>query len=715
MPVHHYAPLALAVTTAIAQAHAVPAEAVRVELDPIVVDAQGLQSFSHQSGGKLRDVVDVGMLGKEDAFSIPLSVINFDRQVIADQEPRTVVDMVSKKDASVMAFGGESNTLQGVYVRGLQLDARQFSLNGLSGIYSNYSSPTVAADSVQLIKGASTATVGMDAEGSAGAAINITTKRAGDEPLNEISTAWFSNNRIQPGFDVGRRFGDQQQWGVRVNGKYREGDTARRHYDEQNQEVAIGLDYRGEKLTLGLDVLHNERETHGGRARVQDMQQLKFQMPDAPDGKINLSPGWSGQTTKDQTVAFTFDYDTQNHLKISGGIGHMESRYYGSFGQARMSDANGDYRFQSLRGMDYHTRTTSANVKLRGDFKTGAVTHDWSASADYVKRQRDFDQGDTLTIDNLNIYNPQFGAPQPFGNLKQSTDNAFTAPSLAVADTMHLFDDRLRVTLGARLQYVQQENRNSGDKSTTHALSPVVGVAWMPQNDLTLYGNYMRDLEPGASVDSDYANGGTILRPAKTEQYEVGVRKDWADGLLTTTAALYQIRRPGTGVDEHNYFGYNGEERNSGLELNAYANLMEQTLRPMVSFSFSRAELNNYTLANGKRVDGKQQVTSPRFIAKAGVEWDTPFATGLTLNAHLQHYGKSYQNAENTYTLPGYTTVDLGAKYQSKVAGKDFILRGAVENVFNENYWQIQRGRYDRSFAVVGLPRTFWLKATLKL
>ena len=142
---------------------------------------------------------------------------------------------------------------------------------------------------------------------------------------------------------------------------------------------------------------------------------------------------------------------------------------------------------------------------------------------------------------------------------------------------------------------------------------------------------------------------------------------------------------------------------------------MDQTLRPMASFSFSRAELQDYTLYDGGKVSGKQQVTSPRFIAKAGVEWDTPYLQGLTLNAHLQHYGKSYQNAENTYTLPSYTTVDLGAKYQTKVAGKDLILRGAVENVFNENYWQIQRGRYDRSFAVVGLPRTFWFKATLKL
>ena len=111
-------------------------------------------------------------------------------------------------------------------------------------------------------------------------------------------------------------------------------------------------------------------------------------------------------------------------------------------------------------------------------------------------------------------------------------------------------------------------------------------------------------------------------------------------------------------------------------------------------------------------IDGNQQVTSPRVIAKAGVEWDTPFVRGLTLNAAAQYYGKSFQNAENTFRLPAYTTVDIGAKYALKLPkNQQVTLRGAVENVFNKNYWQIQRGRYDRSFAVVGMPRTVWLKA----
>ena len=102
-------------------------------------------------------------------------------------------------------------------------------------------------------------------------------------------------------------------------------------------------------------------------------------------------------------------------------------------------------------------------------------------------------------------------------------------------------------------------------------------------------------------------------------------------------------------------------------------------------------------------------MTSPRWIAKAALEWDTPFVRNLTLNAGLQYYGKSYQDTAAGYRLPSYTTVDLGAKYVLKIAEKqDLTFRAGVENLFNKHYWQVQRGRYDRSFAVLGIPRTYW-------
>ncbi|WP_032093890.1 TonB-dependent receptor plug domain-containing protein [Necropsobacter rosorum] len=668
------------------------------------------------AGSKQKEVANLGLLGNQLAFTSPISVVNYDEKAFEDQQPRNVVDAIAKTDASVMNFGGETNTLQGVYVRGLQLDARQISLNGLAGLYSTYNSPTAGVSAAQLIKGASTVTSGMDPEGSAGAAMNIETKRATDEEINKIGFGWFSNNRLQESFDFGRRFGSHQEWGVRINGKYRDGDTARVGYSERDKELAIGADYRGEKLRVGVDYMYSKRKTDGGRARVQDIQMLDFALPSAPNGKTNLIPSWSGQTTEDQTVMTTFEYDLPYNMMLSGGVGHLESKYDGSFGQVRMVDSAGNYSIRSMRGMDYRTRTTSGNLKLQGEFEIASVLNNWSMAFDSVTRYRDFDQTPVVNYGTLkkayaglNIYHPQFPASPTYSDLVQSTDEKVQAHSLAFADTLGFSDNRIRLTLGGRYQWIKQHDYSAGIKAHENRFSPMATLAYVPNSNLVFYGNYLEDLEPGA-IDE---NTGVMAKPIVSRQIEIGVRKNWSEQ-FTTTLSLYQIRRPGinvlTGEEQ-------GKERNRGIEFNAYARLLNGTLRPSFGITYNKGELIDYTTfgtayADKGTIVSGVQVASPRIIYKGAIEWDTPFIKDLTLNAAIQYYGSSYQDYGKKYKFSPYTTVDVGAKYVIHLSQKQTLtLRGAIENLFNENYWQVQRGRYDRSFAVVGLPRTYWLNA----
>lgn len=125
---------------------------------------------------------------------------------------------------------------------------------------------------------------------------------------------------------------------------------------------------------------------------------------------------------------------------------------------------------------------------------------------------------------------------------------------------------------------------------------------------------------------------------------------------------------------------------------------------------YLKSDLIDYPTYSDNLSNG-DQVSSPRIVAKAGIEWDTPFVKGLTLNGGIQHYGKSYQDTARQYKLPSYTLVDVGARYKAKLGKNELIISTALENLFNKNYWQVQRGQYDRSFAVLGMPRTYWLKA----
>ncbi|HEZ1765342.1 TPA: TonB-dependent siderophore receptor [Neisseria meningitidis] len=698
-------------------------------------------------------------MGKANAFTAPITVVNYDEQALNNTEARTLVDAVAKKDASVWQFGGESNTLTGLYFRGYQLDARQFSVNGLAGMYGTQGTASVQVGSAQLIKGASTAVNGMDPEGAVSGSVNIETKKAADEGNRKIGLGWFSNNRAQGTFDLGQRFGENKAFGVRANGKLRHGDTPRHGYSEDNKEFAVNADYRGETLRVAFDSIYAKRKTNGGRARMQDIQNAGGRLFGAPDGKTNLLPSWNWQNTAGQTNMLTFEWDAFDNAQITGGIGYNKARYYGTLisptvclnatstctdmqntnASGKVTARNYDYNTGTARLTDQYFRTLSMNLTARGEFETDPVTHNWSMAFDRVIRQRKTINGSgngNSKIEvkaNENIANQLASFTADYPNSWENSANLdanIKVNSLALSDTLGFVDNKYRLTLGGRFQTVEYTDKKS-QSGDAKRFSPMLMAAWVPQPDLVVYGNYMEDLEP-ADIKTDDSGETTMAKPRVSRQFEVGVRKNW--GNFVTTLNAFQIKRPGywrgqTNKDGSLTYGNNsdfarykaqggaakdeqGMERNRGIEFNTYANLLNNTLRPTLGLMYLQSTVKEYPNSRDMLVNGVQ-VANPRVIAKAGVEWDTPFAKGLTLNGNVSYFGKSYQDTKKQYAFPSYTLVDVGARYKTKLGKNTLTVSSSVENLFNKNYWQVQRGQYDRSFAVVGMPRTYWLKAEL--
>lgn len=716
---------------------ATPEAPVQQQLQEVNVRAdakrvKAARSYSIASDGDLRDRVNLGVLGKANAFTAPITVVNYDEQALNNTEARTLVDAVAKKDASVWQFGGESNTLTGLYFRGYQLDARQFSVNGLAGMYGTQGTASVQVGSAQLIKGASTAVNGMDPEGAVSGSVNIETKKAADEGNRKIGLGWFSNNRAQGTFDLGQRFGENKEFGVRANGKLRHGDTPRHGYSEDNKEFALNADYRGEKVRVAFDSIYAKRKTNGGRARMQDIQNANGRLFDAPEGKVNLAPSWQAQNTRGQTNMLTFEWDAFENAQITGGIGYNNARYYGNFASPTVTDSGLTYNSGRARLTDQRFKTLSMNLTARGEFETGPVSHNWSTAFDRIDRKRTTYQGARQTQNR--VINPSLDIPTQLAKLDSnlgsawkptpSLDTVIKVNSLAVSDTLGFADNKYRLTLGGRFQAVEQKNKLNGRKADASRFSPMLMAAWVPQPDLVVYGNYMEDLEP-SDIRIDDDGHVTMADPRVSRQFEVGVRKNWGD--FVTTLNAFQIKRPGywfgkttSGTDfatrKNAGWAYSGSEqgmeRSRGIEFNTYANLLNKTLRPTFGLMYLQSTVKDYPNFADNLVNGVQ-VANPRVIAKAGVEWDTPFAKGLTLNGNVSYFGKSYQDTQKQYAFPSYTLVDVGARYKTKLGKNTLTVSSSVENLFNKNYWQVQRGQYDRSFAVVGMPRTYWLKAEL--
>lgn len=499
---------------------------------------------------------------------------------------------------------------------------------------------------------------------------------------------------------------------------------------------------------------------------MQDIQNAGGRLFGAPDGKTKLLPSWNWQNTAGQTNMLTFEWDAFDNAQITGGIGYNKARYYGTLisptvclnatstctdmqntnASGKVTARNYDYNTGTARLTDQYFRTLSMNLTARGEFETSPVTHNWSTAFDRVIRQRKTIRGTAAGAGkvevkaNENIANQLASFKADYPNSWENSANLdanIKVNSLALSDTLGFVDNKYRLTLGGRFQAVEYTNKKKSQSGDAKRFSPMLMAAWVPQPDLVVYGNYMEDLEP-ADIKTDDSGETTMAKPRVSRQFEVGVRKNW--GNFVTTLNAFQIKRPGywrghtttkttKGVTTTLTYGNNsdfarykaqggaagdeqGMERNRGIEFNAYANLLNKTLRPTLGLMYLQSTVKEYPNSRDMLVNGVQ-VANPRVIAKAGLEWDTPFAKGLTLNSNVSYFGKSYQDTQKQYAFPSYTLVDVGARYKTKLGKNTLTVSSSVENLFNKNYWQVQRGQYDRSFAVVGMPRTYWLKAEL--
>ncbi|MGL9734595.1 MAG: hypothetical protein ACR5LD_11375 [Symbiopectobacterium sp.] len=88
--------------------------------------------------------------------------------------------------------------------------------------------------------------------GGVGGAVNVEPKHADDVPLTCATIDYTSSSQVEV-LDVGRRFGDDNRFGVRVNLLHREGEAAIDDRRERVSLTAVGLNYRGDRFCSSLD------------------------------------------------------------------------------------------------------------------------------------------------------------------------------------------------------------------------------------------------------------------------------------------------------------------------------------------------------------------------------------------------------------------------------------------------------------------------------
>ena len=659
------------------------------------------------AGGQVARGARLGMLGNKDVMDTPFSVTSYTAKTLADLQTVTVADAL-ERDPSVRSTGQTGGIVDSFFVRGFAIgegNLGELAYDGVYGVAPNYRAFTEYAERVEVLKGPGALMYGISPNSGVGGVINIVPKRPLDQDLTRFTGSYASDTQVGGHLDISRRFGEENQFGVRFNGSLQGGDTA---VDDQHRDVGVGaiaLDYRGERLRLNLDYI-SQKESFEGASRPFTLAP-GVQVPSAPNGRTSLPQKWGWSDTKEQSALLGGEYDLSDSLTVfaHAGGGRSDVKRLSDQVPRILNDAGdtsnipGYYKFNVDR--------STADVGLRAQFATGPITHTTTLMA--TRYQDELSRGiNNGTEIRSNIYHPVDTPKQNLRAPKVLRISESELSGVALTDTLGFLDERIQLTLGVRRQDIESRNYNAAGAVSSRykdaATTPLVGVVVKPWDDVSLYYNYVEGLSKGDIAPGTASNAGETFAPYESKQHELGVK--YEHGTLMTTLALFQIEKPSGELGANGVYSVQAEQRNRGVELSVYGEVAPGT-RLMGGVTLLDGELTQSATAANR---GNKPVGVPDIQANLWAEYDTPWLEGFTLTGGAIYTDSQYINQANTQELDAWTRIDAGVRYATKIEGRPTTLRATVQNVFDREYWS---GVASYGAFSPGYPRTLQLSATV--
>lgn len=686
-------------------------------------DANAKGLMKPYAGGQVAKGGRVGVMGNQDAMDTPFSINAYTNELIQNQQAKSVGDVLLN-DPSVRVARGFGNFQESYFIRGFQLYSDSVAYNGLYGLLPRQYIAAELFERVEVLRGASAFLNGASPNGDGiGGSISLLPKRAPNEPLSVVNAGWSSGNQQLISADVARRFGPDDRAGIRLNVSKRDGGTAVNKEHADVDLVSLALDWRGEKLRLSGDIGY--QDNHLKQTRTNVTLDAATGVPRAPKSDSNWAQPWSYSNERDTFGTLRGEYDLTEKVTAYFAGGFRESHEANSLANLTVSNsatgAGSLYRFDNTREDSVRT----GEVGLKGKFETGSIGHDVVLNANLYH----FEKKAAYTFDfsgtslNTNLYAPVYSSLPAFTATAGSggvlnnpkTTGRTILRSVALGDTLSMLNNQLLLTLGLRHQQIVATTYtydgvfdHAYDKSK---LSPVLGAVVKPWDGISLYANYIEGLSQGATAPGTAANKGQPLAPYESTQKEVGAKFDF--GKIRVTTAYFTTEKPRGFVNAASVFTSQGKEEHQGVELMTYGQL-SPSLRVLGGITWLDAKQKN---TGDAATEDKQTIGIPRQQANLGLEWDAFMLPGLTFDARVITTGHVYANGENTQRLPGWTRLDIGARYATEIKGHLFTVRSRIDNVTDRDYWASAGGSASDTgnygYLVLGAPRTVTISAQL--
>ena len=517
------------------------------------------QTSEDMPGGYISQGARLGFLGETNILKTPFTQFSFTEKAIQDYgDPSQPINSVAANMPSVKTSG--CTMYNDFSIRGQNLNGYQMYLNGIPDMFKQANTPINFAERIEVASGPNKGITGTAANESAGGVVNIVSKRANGD-YAKVTTLFSGHSSFGQLIDVSRRFGKNNEWGLRINAQNLNGETAIEDERLTNRDITLNIDHKTRNSYTNLFMGYFYSKQKNGQ-RWFGFSGSDFQTASAvlraPDTAKNLSfhrqefeyDDWAITLNHEQKFAKNWKMFLNagyNRYDLFNNVNSKSSKYF-------VINKNGDFRALNWV-QNFPITSYYGQIGVQGVEHTGPVKHTLVAAIDksWYNTYRNLNTTDQanqqFSTPNGNLYT---GVPfGPYTNYNADKVRWGTLGSTSRKWSWSLNDNieykKLNILLGYFYNHSRTNtyNQTGGITQSVHsqAGSPTYGIVYSPTDKLSFYASHSESFNMETVVSNKYKNVGEILPAAKTKQNEIGVK--YLNRDLLTSLSLFDIKKAG--------------------------------------------------------------------------------------------------------------------------------------------------------------------------
>lgn len=388
--------------------------------------------------------------------------------------------------------------------------------------------------------------------------------------------------------------------------------------------------------------------------------------------------------------------------------------------------------FRSSARDDRNFTPLFLNTTLEGEADRVVIADQarrFASTSGELRLTRQAMEGDRLHLIHLmtrgRMQDRRYGGGQPFDLGRGRIDEPVVAPEPTFTLGPQTIDRVRQLTLGLGYEGRWREvgELSLGIQRTSYEKAVVRPSGTLPNSrsspwlfngtlslfagrDLVFYAGYSKGLEESPVAPEIAVNRGEAPPAIITEQMDASFRYAFTRA-LRLVAGVFDVRKPYFALDPALTFRELGERRNRGIEM-SLAGQITSRLNLVLGAVFLDAKVSGDAVNLG--LIGPRPVGSIGRTVTAAVNWNLPWAEGLSADLAYESTSDRVSNAANTLVIPPRYVWSLGGRYRFDLSDKPATFRAQLATVNNPyGYNNLGEGLY------YNVPRRFQISLTVDI